>query len=182
MLRRILILIALICLMATSVQAKGLTVWGLTEQVTSVNSDNAITGRAGWMFGEGDNGGLELFVGSIWRVRDSEPQVIVVGAIQHLPDLIDPNSVLSIPYISDFMLSIMNEDVTIRPYIGAQCTINLMDQDAGFVGAITGVAVKLTAMANSELVFEMSYDNTFGDLDTVPDNELKGYMGFRIPF
>jgi len=167
-------------LLCGSVQAAGLTVWGLTEQVSSVESDNAISARVGYDLSIGDNGGLEPFIGSVWRPQDDAPQVIVLGAIQHMPDLLDPNS--PIPYLPGLFLTVINEDVTVRPYIGAQCTVNLIDKDSGFVGAIAGVTLKLTPEANSELVFEVSYDDTFSQLNDVPDNRFKGYMGFRIPF
>ena len=90
MIKRILITIALVCLMTMPVQAAGFTIWGLTEQA---NLETTVTGRIGYMLGVGDNGGLEPFIGSVWRVNDSEPQVIVVGAIQHLQiqkALLDP--------------------------------------------------------------------------------------------
>lgn len=178
--KKLILSIILTMCLCSSVQATGLTIWGITEQVSSVNSDNAITGRIGYMLGVGDAGGLEPFVGSVWRPKESTPQVIVVGAVQHLADLVDPNS--SIPYIPALFASILNEDVEIRPYIGAQCTINLIDKDSGFIGLITGITVKLEPDAKSELVFELSYDKMFNDLEAVPDNEFKGYAGVRIPF
>jgi len=179
--RAILTIIAVLALCA-SVQAAGLTVWGITEQVSSVNGDNSLTGRIGYDMSLTDNGGLELFAGSIWRPRETQdfPQVVVLGAIQHMPDLIDPNS--SIPYLPELFLTVISETVQIRPYIGGQFSINLIDEDAGTYGAIAGVTLKLTPEDKSELVFEASYDKNFGDLAGVPDNQLKGYMGFRIPF
>jgi len=182
MIKRILIAIALIALMAIQVQAAGLTIWGLTEQISSVNGDNSLTGRIGYDMSLSDNGGLELFAGSIWRPRETQdfPQVVVLGAVQHMPDLIDPNS--SVPFLPELFLNVISEDVQIRPYIGGQFSINLIDEDAGTYGAIAGVTLKLTPEDKSELVFEASYDKNFGDLTGVPDNQLKGYMGFRIPF
>lgn len=180
MIKRTLITIALVCLIAMPVQGAGVTLWGLTEQVSSVNDDNAITGRIGYDLSLSDQGGLEIFAGSIWRPKESAPQVIVVGAVQHMPDLIDPNS--SIPYLPELFLTVISESVQIRPYIGGQFSINLIDEDAGTYGAIAGITLRLTPEANSEIVFEASYDKNFGDLAGVPDNQLKGYMGFRIPF
>ena len=177
--RVILTIIALLCLTA-SAQAAGLTIWGLTEQVSSVNGDNSLTARVGYDLSLTDKGGLELFAGSIWRPKDSEPQVLVFGAIQHMPDLIDPNS--PIPYLPELFLTVISETVQIRPYIGGQFSINLIDEDVGTYSAIAGITLKLTPEANSELVFEVSYDKNFGDLGGVPDNQLTGYMGFRIPF
>lgn len=178
--RLILTIIAVLCL-TVSVQAAGLTIWGLTEQLTTVEADNSLTGRVGYFLGIGENGGLEPFIGSVWRPRiDDVPQVITLGAVQHLSDLVDPNN--SLPYIPDFFVSILNEDTVIRPYIGAQFTINFVDRDSGFIGFIGGVTVKLEEDARSELVFELGYNDTFNALAGVPDNEISGYLGFRIPF
>ena len=179
--RVILSIILALCLCA-SVQAAGLTIWGLTEQISSVDGDNSLSARIGYDLSLTDKGGLELFAGSIWRPRETQdfPQVVVLGAIQHLPDLIDPNS--SIPWLPELFLTVISEDVQIRPYIGGQFSVNLVDEDSGTYGAIAGITLKLTPEDKSELVFEAFYDNNFGDLAGVPDNELKGYMGFRIPF
>ena len=89
--------ILIVLMFGSLVQAAGLTIWGLTEQMTSVNSDNAIVGRVGYDLSVGNGGGLEPFIGSVWRPRDEAPQVITLGAIQHMPDLIDPNN--PIPYL-----------------------------------------------------------------------------------
>lgn len=178
--KRVILTLIITMLLCTSVQATGLTLWGLTEQLSSVNEDNAIMARIGYDLTIGDSGGLEPFIGSVWRPREGTPQVIVIGAVQHLPDLIDPNS--NIPYLPDIFLMVISEDVAIRPYFGGQFTVNLIDKDAGFYGMIAGTTIQLTPKANSQLVFEVSYDKTFGDLEGVPDNEIKGYVGFRIPF
>jgi len=179
--KRVLLTIIMVLCLCASVQAAGITVWGLTEQLTAVESDNSITARVGYFMGIGDTGGLEPFIGSVWRPRSEDaPQVITLGAVQHLPDLIDPNG--PIPYISGIFTAVIAEEVVIRPYIGFQTTINLIDKDSGFIGIISGVTCKLTPDAQSEIVFEISYDDTFQGLAGVPDNELKGYVGFRIPF
>ena len=157
-----------------------MTIWGITEQISNVDSDNSLTGRIGYDLSVSDKGGLEPFLGSVWRPRDGNPQVIVLGAVQHMPDLIDPNS--SVPFLPDLFLSVMNEEVVIRPYIGAQFTVNFIDEDVGYYGAIAGITLQLEPGAKSQLVFEASYDKTFGALEDVPDNQVKGYMGFRIPF
>ena len=180
MVKRVILSIILALCLCSSVQAAGLTFWGITEQMTSVNEDNSITARIGYDLSLTDKGGLEVFAGSIWRPRDSEPQVIVFGAVQHMPDLIDPNS--SIPWLPELFLTVISEKVQIRPYIGGQFSVNLIDEDAGTYGAIAGITLQLSPEANSQLVFEASYDKNFGDLVGVPDQQLKGYIGFRIPF
>ena len=68
--KKLLLLMALMCLLVVpTAKAAGLTIWGITEQVSSVNEDNAITGRIGYDLSLGDKGGLEPFIGSIWRPR-----------------------------------------------------------------------------------------------------------------
>ena len=178
--KRFLTVLLVSLLLCSAVQAAGLTVWGITEQMTSVNEDNSLTARIGYDMSLTDQGGLEIFAGSIWRPRDGEPQVVVFGAIQHMPDLIDPNS--SIPYLPELFLTVISEKVQIRPYIGGQFSVNLIDEDAGTYGALAGITLQLSPEANSQLVFEVSYDKNFGELEGIPDNQLKGYMGFRIPF
>ena len=178
--KRFLTVLLVSLLLCSTVQAAGLTVWGITEQMTSVNEDNSLTARIGYDMSLTDQGGLEIFAGSIWRPRDGEPQVVVFGAIQHMPDLIDPNS--SIPYLPELFLTVISEKVQIRPYIGGQFSVNLIDEDAGTYGALAGITLQLSPEANSQLVFEVSYDKNFGELEGIPDNQLKGYMGFRIPF
>ena len=86
------------------------------------------------------------------------------------------------PFIPDLFLAVISEDVQIRPYIGGQFSINCIDEDAGTYGMIAGITLQVDPNANSQLVFEISYDKNFGDLAGVPDERLKGYMGFRIPF
>ncbi|MCG7853888.1 MAG: hypothetical protein MIO92_15310 [Methanosarcinaceae archaeon] len=178
--KKLLTILLMALLMGSAVQAAGLTFWGITEQISSVNEDNSLTARIGYDMSLTDKGGLEIFTGSIWRPREGEPQVLVFGAVQHMPDLIDPNS--SIPYLPELFLTVISEKVQIRPYIGGQFSINLIDENAGTYGVIAGITLQLTPEANSQLVFEASYDKNFGDLAGVPDNQLKGYMGFRIPF
>jgi hypothetical protein len=178
--RSALITIITVLLLCGSVQAAGLTFWGLTEQVSSVEDDNSITARVGYDLSVGDRGGLEPFIGTVLYPRLEAPSVMVIGAIQHLPDLIDPNN--PIPFLPEIFLTVINEEVQIRPYIGVQCTVNLVDHDSGFIGGLAGVAIKLTPDARSELIGEVSYNNTFNDLSGIDDNELRAYLGFRIAF
>jgi len=179
--KTILTMVTVMLMLCSSAHAAGLTVWGLTEQATSVNNDNSITGRLGYFLGIDDNGpGLEPFIGSVWRPKDEAPQVITVGAVQHLRDIIDPDSV--IPLLPNMFLAVISEEVIIRPYFGGQCTINFVDRDAGFIGALAGTTIKIEPKSPNELVLELSYDAMFGDLAGVPDHEFKGYLGFRIWF
>ena len=171
------IVVALLC---TSAQAAGFTVWGLTEQLTTVEADNSIAVRVGYDLSVGNRGGLEPFIGTVLYPRLEAPSVIVIGAIQHLPDLIDPN--FPIPYLPDILLNVINEEVEIRPFIGIQATANILDHDSGFIGGLAGISIKLTPEAKSALIFEMSYDNTFNQLTEIDDNEFRGKVGFKIPF
>jgi len=180
--KKLLVLLIVVLGLLNTAQGAGLTIWGLTEQISSVNGDNSLSARVGYDMCVSDKGGLELFAGSIWRPRETQdfPQVVVLGAVQHLPNLLDPNG--PIPYLPDLFLTVISDEIQIRPYVGGQFSINLIDEDAGTYGAIAGITLKLTPEDRSELVFEASYDKNFGDLGGVPDNQLKGYMGFRIPF
>lgn len=179
--RTILITIITLLLICSTVQAAGWTVWGLTEQLTTVENDNTLTGRVGYMLGQEDTGGLELFTGSIWRPRlDDAPQVITFGAVQHMPDLLDPNESI-IPYIPQIMKTIISDDISARSYFGGEFSANVVDKDAGQYALIAGVNVKLREDDISSLVFELQQVDTFGDLGGVDDG-LKAYMGFRIPF
>jgi len=183
--KRIIVAIIIALCMCNAVQAAGLTIWGMTEQVANVDSQNALALRLGYYLGS-DNGGLEPFVGSIWRPRWDEegdmepPQVLTLGLIYHSMDIVDPNNTL--PWIPDAFLMILSEDVVIRPYIGFQNTWNFIDQDAGMMGGIAGVRVQTTPDSNTELIFEIGYDANFGDLSVVEDRQLNGYFGIRIPF
>jgi hypothetical protein len=166
--------------MCVSVQAAGLTIWGMTEQVTSVNSDNALTMRLGYDLSLSDKGGLEPFVGFTWFPRDDYPEVMSLGAVQHMADILDPNS--NLPFLPDLLLLVITEDAVLRPYIGGQFTINFMDRDSGFFELIAGLDAMLQPDANSSMVFETSYGSMFGELSERADYEFIGRIAFKIPF
>ena len=185
MIKRLLIAIALCCFIATPLFAVGPTVTFLTEQVASVDSSNEITLRVGYNFAS-EQGGLEPFIGTQWRPRWDEdgdmkpPSVVALGTLYHFPDLIDPNS--AIPFIPDWLSTIVNPSVEVRPYLGYQMTVNFIDKDAGFMGALGGIRIRVTPESNTSLDFEIRYDDTFGDWAVIPDNRLNYYMGLTIPF
>lgn len=171
-----LLIIANICTIA---RPADLTVSMMTEQAMSVDSDNAITARIGYYLGN-ENGGLEPFIGCVWFPKEETPQVITIGVIQYLGDVLEDDSI--VPILPELLLAVITEDAVINPYFGALCTINLLDQDAGLIEAIFGVNIKLTPDANSLLVFETGYGSMFGDLSGRDDHEFVTRLGFRIPF
>jgi len=185
MIKKLLLTITLICIMALPIFAVGPTVTLLTEQVARVDSSNEVTLRVGYNFASED-GGIEPFIGTQWRPRWDEegdmepPGVVALGALYHFPDLIDPNS--AIPLIPAWLSTIINPDVEVRPYLGYQMTVNFIDKDSGFMGALGGIRIKVTPESNTSFDFEIRYDDTFGGLAIVPDNRLNYYMGLTIPF
>ena len=134
MIKRILLTIALVCLLMTvQVQAAGITLWGVTDQVIDADESASTAGRLGYYFGD-DKGGLEIFGGATWHPESKGPQVLSIGVIEHLPDLIDPNNPL--PLIPNILLAFINEDVEARPYVGLEGTFNFVEEDVGYYGGI----------------------------------------------
>jgi hypothetical protein len=163
--------------LTASVQASGLTLWSLTDQVTGIDERNSISGRLGYSFAT-ENGGLEGFIGSTWYQDEKYPQVMSLGIIEHLPDLVDPNNPL--PWIPDVLVSLLNEDVHIGPYIGLMGTFQFIEEDAGMYGIIAGAKVKVSPNSLAEWVVEYRYIDPFGQLDGVEKSQLSA--GLRIPF
>ena len=108
------------------------------------------------------------------------PSVVVLGVRNWFGDLIDPNSV--IPFVPDLFLSVLNEDVEIKPYIGFRFSANIIDKDAGLMSIPVGIAIKTSPESTAALRFEMRWNDTFGYLNAVPDNRLDYYMGLYLPF
>ena len=183
MVKRTLILIAILCLCGTA-QAVGPTVSFMTEQVASVDKGNSLGVELGYMLGI--DAGLEPYIGTEWWPRWDEendmkpPSVIVLGVRNHFKDVLDPNS--AIPFLPDLFLTVLNEDIEIKPYIGVRFSANLIDKDAGLMSIPVGILVKTSPDSNAALRFEARWSDTFGDLSVVPDNRLDFYMGIWIPF
>ena len=171
----ILTLIIALCLCGP-LQAAGLTLWTGTNQPVNVTEDSVIFGRVGYSLAS-DNGGLEVYIGSTWYKSDANPQAMSAGIIEHLPDLVDPDGM---PWVSDFLLKFINEDVIMAPYVGIQGTFQFVDEDAGMFGILGGLKIKVTPNSVSEWIVEGSYINPFGDLYGVNKAQLS--VGLRIPF
>jgi len=185
MIKRALITIAIICMMIVpAVKAIGPTVSFMTEQVTSVNKDNSLGVEVGYFFGV--DSGLEPYIGMDWWPRwdkDGDmapPSVIVLGVRNHFKDILDPNS--AIPFLPDLFLTVINEDVEIKPFVGVRFSANIIDKNAGLMSIPVGLLVKTSPESNAALRFEIRYSDTFGDLNSVPDNKLDFYMGIWVPF
>ena len=82
----------------------------------------------------------------------------------------------------DLFLSVLNEDVEIKPYIGFRFSANIIDKDGGLMSIPVGIAIKTSPVSTSALRFEMRWNDTFGALNMVPDNRLDYYMGMFLPF
>jgi opacity protein-like surface antigen len=183
--KRIIVAIIIALCVCSAVQAAGPTISVMTEQVTNVDSGNSISVELGYYLGS-DNGGLEPFIGVDWWPRwndegDMEPpSVVKLGVRNWFRDIVDPNS--AIPFIPDLFLTVLNEDIEIRPYVATSFSSNIVDKDAGEMSLATGIAVKTSPDSNSALRFEVRYNDTFGALDVVPDNRFDAYMGIYIPF
>lgn len=176
--------IAVICISTSTVFAMGPTLSFMTEQVASVDKENALNVELGYFLGV-DNG-LEPFIGCEWRPRWNEegemspPAVIILGVRNHFKNLVDPNS--AIPFIPSILSAILNEDIEIKPYIGIRFSANIIDKDAGLMGISTGILVKPSPESKAFLLFEIRKVDTFGELSAVPDNQIGAYMGMHIRF
>ena len=172
-----LLMVALICLMTVQVQAAGLTLWSVADKIVDVDESASISGRLGYYFGS-DNGGLEIFGGSTWHPESKAPQVLSIGVIEHLPDLIDSSNPL--PWIPDILLAFVNEDVVARPYAGIEGTFNFIEENVGYYGGVVGVLAKLTPKSQIEYGLEGSYKEGFGELEGLNKTQLS--LVIRIPF
>jgi hypothetical protein len=178
------LLVALLILCVCSIAgAKGLTAAFLTEQVVHVDSGNSLTVEVGYML----DGGLEPYLGTQWWPRWDEesgdlepPGVLILGCRQHFGDILDPNS--AIPFLPELLLPVINESVSLTPFVDMNFTANFLDKDNGQMGVGTGVLLKTSPDATAALMFEARYNDTFGELAGVPDNRIDFYMGCFIPF
>jgi len=184
MIKRLLLSIMLVVIMTLSAQAIGPTVSFMTEQLVSVDEGNSLSVELGYFLGV--DSGLEPYIGTVWWPRWDEdnniepPSVVIVGVRNHFKDIVDPNS--AIPFIPPMLLTLLNEDVEIKPYLMASTTINFIDKDDGVMALGTGILVRTSPDSNSALRFELRWNDTFGQLSTVPDNRFDAYMGIYIPF
>jgi len=183
--KNLILSIVLLLSLTLSVQAAGLSASFLTEQVANVDGTNAIAFRLGYYLGA-EEGGLEPFLGTDWRPNWNEegemdpPSVLAFGVINHFTDLVDSENKL--PLIPDFFLGFLNEDVEIRPYIGTQFSINFPRKDAGFMGGLAGIKVRVYPKDRVLWLFEARYDDVFDALSAIPDNQLNAYFGLCYPF
>ena len=175
---RTLILAMLCCLILTPfVSGAGITFWSVTDQLIDIDESASVAGRIGYYTG-GAEGGVEFFVGSTWHPDTRSPQVMSFGILEHLPDLIDPQNPL--PFIPKVLLTLINEEVELRPYAGLEATFNFIDEDAGFYGPMVGLLGKLTPKSKIETGAEACYFKGFGDLEDVDEFQLRIVM--RILF
>ena len=176
--RKLMLLLVLMCVGAASARDVNFTLWGMSEQ-SYAQQNNAVIGRAGVRY---EN--LEGFLGSTWWPSFDEegdlrpPQVFSIGAMYHFPDLVDANS--PIPWIPEALLTFIPEDFEAKPYFGGQATANF-DEDAGFAGLLGGLCIKGDTDDKTALIAEAQFNNNFKDLIAVPD-DWRLCVGFRIEF
>jgi len=181
---KILLLLLAMLVAAPAVEAAGPTVSFMTEQIAEVDKGNSIGVELGYMLGI--DAGLEPYIGIEWWPNWDEegdmapPSVVVLGVRNWFKDIIDPNSTM--PFIPNIFLSVLNEDIEMKPYIGIRFSANIIDKDAGVMSVPVGIAIKTSPDSNSALRFEARWSDTFGNLAAVPDNRVDYYMGLYIPF
>ena len=184
MLRKIIISLILSLLIGSSAFAQNLTIWQLNER--KFEADSALIGRIGLKMDF-----IEPFIGTAWIPKqDGEtgnidpPQMVSLGTIIHLPDLIDPNS--PAPWIDDLLLTFIPEKWVAKPYIGWQGTWNIGDDDSGYNGGMTGILMRakegnLEDKISVWFAVEGSYNNFFGQVAPLrSDDEWVLSVGFYI--
>ncbi len=181
----LLLIAAVVSLSVCGCQSGGPAISFWTEQVAEVDSGNSLGIEFSYYLGN-ETGGLEPYIGTDWWPRwddegDMEPPgVFVLGTRYHFSDIIDPNS--AIPLIPGLFLAVLNEEISMTPYVNARFSANFIDKDAGLMSLGAGVSIKTTPDSDSALRFELRKTDTFGDLAVVPDNRLDLYMGIYYPY
>ena len=107
------------------------------------------------------------------------PQVMSLGALVHMRDLLDANNPL--PWIPDLLLTIIPEEMVAQPYFGGQGTWNFVDTDSGFYGFIVGIQSKIAIESKSSFITELVRNQNFNELTTVKDG-WRLNLGFRFLF
>lgn len=173
--KKLVMLIVLLVAVGTMASDNGITIWGLTNQ----DADSVIV-RIGY---EQDN--IEGFIGSSWwpnydvETGDIQPpQVLILGALYHFQDLLDPNNPL--PIIPDILIAFVPKGTLAQPYIGGQGTFNFIDKDAGFYGGLVGLLVKANKDSKVAIVVEAAYQDNFIELSAVDNFKIN--LGLRFKF
>jgi len=176
---RIAVLVVLTLYPLCTVSHAQLTIWGLASDEDLNNPGSAVTTRFGYQIGQ-----IEPFVGSVWYNdyptdpgEQEPPQVLEVGVLLHLPDLIDSNS--PFPLLPDIILMAIPEGADARPYFGPCFTVNLLDKDSGKYGLKAGVEYKKSPDIPISIVMEVEYADYFGALSAIHDNELLFSAGVK---
>jgi len=172
MIKRFLLVIAMCCIivMPSVTRAAGFTLWSVTDQIVEVDNSKLVAGRIGYDFSI-ENEGLEIFVGSSWNLRYDKPQTMSLGIINHLPDLIDPNNPL--PFIPGFLLTFVNQDIEVCPYLGLEGSFNFIDRDSGFYALLIGALAKVTPKSQIEYGLEGAYTQGFNELEGTDEYQLR---------
>lgn len=173
-------------------QVDRMTFWGLTEKVGS--EESSYIGRVGYTFKDfifrDPNNIIEPFIGTRWEpAQETEtgnmnpPDTLTIGCMYHFGNLLDKDNPL--PFISNTLLLVLNEDDRATPYIGGRGTWNFIDDDGSFYGGNVGLLVNTEQKENFAMsyVFELDYDNFFKDLTSIKDDdEYVFYIGLRLEY
>ena len=162
--------LGLTLLLGAKAEAAGLTLWSVTDQIVEVDNSKLVAGRIGYDFSI-ENEGLEIFVGSSWNLRYDKPQTMSLGVINHLPDLIDPENPL--PFIPDFLLTFVNQEIEVCPYLGLEGSFNFIDRDSGFYALLIGALAKVTPKSQIEYGLEGAYTQGFNELEGTDEYQLR---------
>ena len=181
MLKKVILTIAMILLFVGPSYADddGFTIWQLTEK--RIDADSALLARIGYQMDS-----IEPFIGTAWIPKQSgetgnidPPQMVTLGTMIHLPDLIDPNNPL--PIIPQALLVFIPKDWIATPYIGWQGTWNFADDDAGYQTGMVGILAKTKPDSRLTFVIEADYNNFFGSVAPLTyDDEWILCLGIRL--
>jgi len=190
--KRLILSILLVLLFCSCIRAgerEGLAFWGLNGD--DFSSESFLNLRVGYEFDDflfsEPNNSIEIFTGTtlIPSGIESEvgkfdpPNVLTLGGIYILGDLIDPNN--SLPWINDALLALLPEKAVAKPYFGAQGTWQFIDDDGAYFGGIVGLLAKLNPNSFNDMVIEADYNNFFDGLSTLrQDDEFVISLGFRF--
>lgn len=183
--KKLILFLLLLMIVPTTAKAgddDGFKFWGLSEQ--SFDSESALIGRLGYQIGP-----VEPFIGTSWVPKQNTetgeidpPNLITLGGLVHLPDLIDPNAPLF--GLQEVLLEFIPKNFESKPYFGWQGSWAIVDDDAGgFHGGVLGLKNKLSPDDEAAWIVEAQYNNFFADLNGLrDDDEFTIYFGLRIGF
>ena len=101
--------------------------------MSQTNANSAFNLRLSYRMGM-----LEPILGAEFRL-DSDPETFDIGCLIHSRDIIEAES---IPWLSDTLIDIFNEDLVLTGYTGFHSTINVGVNKGSYYGSLFGVEAK----------------------------------------